>query len=229
MEKFFTDSNTLSTDFVFHCHDFGHLIYWQKHGQISIQVRQEKQYRWLLINDTLQSVIDREAPSRLLLPHLQQLAGLWQPLAAPKTVLELGLGAGAIRNYLESQYPTVHVTSIEKDPEVIRCYKKYFDGDALSALVCDDAERVVQKNTLYDWIILDLFSQEDAPNFLFNHKFYQNIRNRLNKGGWLFINFLSNHPSQLEQLQHRLITNFGKKPNEVAIPDYLNHIIAVSR
>ena len=45
MEKFFTSSDTLSTDFVFHCHDFGHLIYWQKHGQISIQVRQEKQER----------------------------------------------------------------------------------------------------------------------------------------------------------------------------------------
>jgi len=229
MEIFFSNSNTLSTDFVFQCHDLGHLIYWQKHGPISIQVRQEKQYRWLLINDTLQSVIDREDASSLLLPHLQSLAQLWHPLPAPKSVLELGLGAGAIRNYLELQYPEITVTSVEKDPEVIRCYKKYFDGDALSALVCEDAEITVQKDNLYNWIILDLFSQEDAPNFLFDHKFYQNIRNRLKKGGWLFINFLSSHPSQLEQLQHLLITNFGKKPTIHAIPDYLNHIIAVGR
>jgi spermidine synthase len=95
--------------------------------------------------------------------------------------------------------------------------------------VCEDAEITVQKDNLYNWIILDLFSQEDAPNFLFDHKFYQNIRNRLKKGGWLFINFLSSHPSQLEQLQHLLITNFGKKPTIHAIPDYLNHIIAVGR
>ena len=49
------------------------------------------------------------------------------------------------------------------------------------------------------------------------------------KDGLLFINFLSNHPSQLKQLEHLLITEFGKRPSIVKIPDYVNHIVMIKK
>ena len=81
----------------------------------------------------------------------------------------------------------------------------------------------------YDWIILDLFSEVDAPLFLFKHQFYAKLRAAMAKDGLLFINFLSNHPSQLKQLEHLLITEFGKRPSIEKIPNYVNHIVMITK
>ncbi|WP_440056259.1 spermidine synthase [Pseudoalteromonas sp. T1lg65] len=229
MGDFITHSGTISNDFVNQSHQLGHLLYWHKQGRSSIQVRQEKSLRWLLINDTLQSVVELNHPEHLLFPHLQVFARLWQQLPAPQNVLELGLGAGAIRDYLNTTYPDCKITTIDNNPEVIRCYKKYFGGDPLCDVSCADVLGALQQNKRYDWIILDLFSGIDAPMFLFQHQFYRLIRAALNENGRLYINFLAEHESQVRQLQHLLITNFGMKPLIETVPDYSNMIIEVKR
>ena len=78
----------------------GKLVYWQKVNGDHIQVRECEQLRWLLINSTLQSIINTQNPLQILLPHLAYLTKQWQQLCPPNNVLELGLGGGAIRNYL---------------------------------------------------------------------------------------------------------------------------------
>ncbi len=229
MQDFIIEPGTISNEFVHQSHQLGHLLYWHKHGKISIQVRQEKTLRWLLINDTLQSVIELNHPEKLLFPHLQVLAALWQKCPTPGKVLELGLGAGAIRDYLHISYPDCQITSIDNNPDIIHCYKRYFGGNPISNVSCSDAYKALENNGHYDWIILDLFSQLDAPRFLYEHKFYTQIRATLNEGGRLYINFLAEHDSQLKQLEHLLITNFGKKPFVHKVPDYANHIISLTR
>ena len=229
MMNFMTAEGTVANQFVKQSHELGHLLYWHKHGSVSIQIRQDKTLRWLLINDTLQSVVERNHPENLLFPHLQQLARLWHLYTPPNKVLELGLGAGAIRDYLHTTYPDCDVLSVDNNPDIIRCYKRYFSGDHICAVACMDVGDVLTDNNQYDWIILDLFSEFDAPLFLFQHQFYQQLRACLRPGGKLFINFLAEHESQLKQVTHLLITNFGKKPHIEQVPLYANHIIVVSR
>ncbi|MFC0120122.1 spermidine synthase [Pseudoalteromonas xiamenensis] len=229
MQEFLTPDGMIANDFVRQSHQLGHLLYWHKQGKISVQVRQDKMLRWLLINDTLQSVIEINHPEHLLFPHLNILANLFENSPSPSSVLELGLGAGAIRDYLKSRYPDAYVTSVDNNPDIIHCYKRYFGGDPMCALKCDDVMHILEQPKKYDWIILDLFSDLDAPLFLFQHKFYHLLRAALNDGGTLYINFLAEHDSQLKQLTHLLIANFGKKPIMHAVPDYANHIIAVSK
>ncbi|OUS71529.1 SAM-dependent methyltransferase [Pseudoalteromonas sp. A601] len=229
MENLIAGSGAVKHSFIEDCHRIGQLIYWHKHGSDSIQVRQHKQFRWLLINETLQSVVEKSRPSHLLFPHLQYLACLWQPLPAPKTVLELGLGAGAIRNYLQHVYPDSQLISVEKNPSIIHCYKRFFGGDHATNLRCFDAQEILEQGQEYDWIILDLFSQLDAPGFLYKHLFYQKVRNALSADGYLFINFLSAHESQLKQLEHLLITTFGKIPSIEKISGYTNHIVMIKK
>uniref|UniRef100_UPI003EBB6698 hypothetical protein n=1 Tax=Klebsiella pneumoniae TaxID=573 RepID=UPI003EBB6698 len=72
-------------------------------------------------------------------------------------------------------------------------------------------------------------SQLDAPGFLYKHLFYQKVRNALSADGYLFINFLSAHESQLKQLEHLLITTFGKIPSIEKIPGYTNHIVMIKK
>ncbi|MBC7007403.1 SAM-dependent methyltransferase [Pseudoalteromonas sp. BZK2] len=229
MEHFIEPSGAVKHSFIEDCHRLGQLIYWHKQGNYSIQVRQLNQLRWLLINETLQSVIEKRRPARLLFPHLQYLAKLWQDLEEPKKILELGLGGGAIRNYLQHTYPDSQLTSVDKNPDIIHCYKRYFGGDHANNLHCFDAQQVLEQNNEYNWIILDLFSEVDAPLFLYKHLFYTKLRAAMTKDGLLFINFLSNHPSQLKQLEHLLITEFGKRPSIVKIPDYVNHIVMIKK
>lgn len=230
MVNFMTAEGTVASQFVKQSHLLGHLLYWHKHGNISIQIRQDKTLRWLLINDTLQSVVERNHPENLLFPHLQQLARLWNnSKSTPNNVLELGLGAGAIRDYLITTYPNCDVFSVDNNPEIIRCYKRYFSGDHTCAVACMNVGDVLTNEEMYDWIILDLFSEIDAPLFLFQHQFYRQLRARLRPGGTLYINFLAEHDSQLKKLTHLLITNFGKKPYIEHVPNYANHIIMVGR
>lgn len=229
MEYLIAESGAVKQSFIEDCHQIGQLIYWHKQGADSIQVRQHKQLRWLLINETLQSVIEKSSPNRLLFPHLQHLAQLWQPLPAPKKVLELGLGGGAIRNYLQYNYPTSVLTSVEKNPDIIHCYKRFFGGDHRANLQCFDAQKILDSEHLYDWIILDLFSQLDAPLFLYQQQFYLKIRAALTNNGYLFINFLSEHHSQLKQLENLLNTSFGKHPVIEKIPGYTNHIVMIKK
>ncbi|WP_404341462.1 spermidine synthase [Pseudoalteromonas mariniglutinosa] len=229
MEHFFEKTGAVKHSFIEDCHRIGQLIYWHKHGADCIQVRQLKQWRWLLINETLQSVVKKRHPEHLLFPHLQYLANLWLSLPAPKRILELGLGAGAIRNYLQHTYPDSKLMSVEKNPDIIHCYRRYFGGDYANNLRCFDAQQVLAQGVQYDWIILDLFSELDAPLFLYKHQFYEKLRSALAKNGYLFINFLSSHPSQLRQLEHLIITAFGKRPNIEKIPDYTNHIVILQK
>ncbi|PHI35754.1 SAM-dependent methyltransferase [Pseudoalteromonas sp. GCY] len=229
MGEFITHSGTISNDFVDRSHQLGHLLYWHKQGRNSIQVRQDKSLRWLLINNTLQSVVELNHPEHLLFPHLKTFASRWQQVTPPTSVLELGLGAGAIRDYLNATYPNCHITTIDNNPDVIHCYKRYFGGDPLCDVNCVDVFKALQQGKRYDWIVLDLFSELEPPIFLFQHQFYRLLRAAINDGGRLYINFLTEHESQLKQLQHLLITNFGKKPFIEKVPDYANMIIEIKR
>lgn len=229
MENLIVSAGIVKQSFIEDCNRIGQLIYWHKHGADCIQVRQFKQFRWLLINDILQSVVEKNHPNQLLFPHLQSLACLWLPLTKPKKVLELGLGGGAIHNYIQHTYPDCQLMSVEKNASIIHCYKRFFYSAHASNLQCSDAQLVLDKNEQYDWVILDLFSQLDAPVFLYKHLFYEKIRNVLSTDGHLFINFLSAHQSQLKQLEQLLIATFGKPPSIEKIPNYTNHIVMISK
>ena len=219
----------INSHFIENSHNEGLLLYWHKYNGDHIQVREHENLRWLLINDTLQSVIDTTNPSALLFPHLQYLANQWQSLTSPNNVLELGLGGGAIRNYLFHQYPHANVMSVEKNADIINCYTQFFSSRKNEQLVCADAQQVLKTAHNIDWIVLDLFSQIDAPRFLFEEAFYKKIYLALNNNGVLFINFLSQHESQLKQLQQLLFDVFDCTVSPQKITGYVNHIVVVTK
>ncbi len=150
MENLIVSAGIVKQSFIEDCHRIGQLIYWHKHGVDCIQIRQYKQFRWLLINDILQSVVEKNHPNQLLFPHLQSLACLWLPLAKPKKVLELGLGGGAIHNYIQHPYHDCQLMSVEKNASIIHCYKRFFYSAHASNLQCSDAQLVLDKNEQYD-------------------------------------------------------------------------------
>ena len=222
-------SGLISRHFIEHSSSLGQLLYWHNQHGINIQVREHQQLRWLLINNTLQSVILTRSPQVLLFPHLAYLATVWQQRPAPKKILELGLGGGAIRNFLLKQYPQAQLTSVEKNPHIIDCYQDFFALNEQGQIYCEDAQTVLKSVVNIDWIILDLFSELDAPRVLFDLCFYQTIYEALAQRGILFINFLSQHSSQLTQLQLVLKRVFGEAVSIKKITGFVNHIVVVEK
>ncbi len=227
----YIDASTglINSHFIEGSQNEGVLLYWHNVNGEHIQVREHGNLRWLLINNTLQSIIDVKNPEALLFPHLQYLAKQWQTLSPPNNVLELGLGGGAIRNYLLNQYPQVNITSVEKNAEILACYSQFFAIKSDENLLCADAQLVLNTARNIDWIILDLFSHIDAPRFLFERAFYEKTYSALNNNGTLFINFLSQHSSQLKQLTQQLRNVFGCDIHPQKIKGYVNHIVVIHK
>ncbi|MEM0516149.1 fused MFS/spermidine synthase [Pseudoalteromonas sp. YIC-827] len=222
-------NDAASRHFISNCSHLGHLLYWYHQGGTRLEVRQEQEFRWLLLNHTLQSVIVANQPQRLLLPHLHILAQYWQTLKKPQRVLELGLGGGAIRNYLQQSYPEAELISVEHNAQVIHCYKRFFSAGQSDNLCCLDAEQALNRCGRFDWLILDLFSELDAPLFLFQQRFYELLSAALAPHGYVFINFLAHHPSQLTRLEQLLRATFGKAAKVISVPGYVNHLLFISR
>ena len=172
----YIDASTglINSHFIENSQNEGTLLYWQNVNGDHIQVREHDNLRWLLINNTLQSIIDVNNPRTLLFPHLQYLAAQWQTLPPPNNVLELGLGGGAIRNYLLKQHPQVNITSVENKCRHIGHVIRSFLHQAVTKIYYAMMPQVVLTSARnIDWVILDLFCQIDAPRFLFEHAFYE--------------------------------------------------------
>ena len=43
--------------------DAGQLIYWLRHGEQLLEVREDQQFRWLLLDGIVQSVLPRAQPA----------------------------------------------------------------------------------------------------------------------------------------------------------------------
>lgn len=216
----------VSIDFVNNANMLGTLVCLRKTPIGTCTVRQLEDVRWLLIDNTLQSVSDLTQPQQFLLPHLQQLASLWQTLPEPSNILEVGLGGGAIRNYLNASYPHCNITTLEKSQDIIELYTQYFASLPQSNLIAGDITTYHFANS-YNWIVLDLFSKQDCPIFLFQHEFYQRVKSLFVDGAnrHLFINFICESAQQLNSLRTVLTSVFKADVTIYAIKDYNNKIV----
>ena len=216
----------VSIDFVNNANMLGTLVCLRKTPIGTCTIRQLEDVRWLLIDNTLQSVSDLTQPQQFLLPHLQQLASLWQTLPEPNNILEVGLGGGAIRNYLNASYPHCNITTIEKSQDIIELYTQYFASLPQSNLIAGDITTYQFSNS-YNWVVLDLFSKQDCPIFLFQHEFYQRVKSLFadDANRHLFINFICESARQLNSLRTVLTSVFKADVTIYAIKDYNNKIV----
>lgn len=216
----------INTEFVNHANQLGNLVYLQKTAIGTCTIRQLNNLRWLLINNTLQSICNLEHPECFLLPHLQQLASLWESKDAPSNILEVGLGGGVIRNFLQLKYPDCGITTIEKYHEIIELYHQFFASGTNGKIINADITKL-DLSEKFDWVILDLFSQQECPIFLFHKDFYLEIKKRFstNKKRHLFINFICENTQQMLLLKEVLKEVFEVDATVYPIKEYNNKIV----
>lgn len=191
-------------------------------------VCENQQYRWLLMANTIQTVMDLHHPHKLVLPHLHGMLLSLYFNSSPQKVLELGLGGGALQRFFGHHMPRVQRHSIELDEQIITYFRQYF-SDGLHVqhnhLTQGDAREHIKTHSNVSLLFVDLFSGNAPPEFVNDKHFYEDCLACLARDGVIIINLLPVGEIQTLAIQDMLTTLTGFQPAIFSIPQYKNRII----
>lgn len=138
--------------------------------------------------------LELEYTRDMLLPLLLHPVGTW-----PRSVLMIGLGAGALLKFLHRHVPACTLTAVEIDQAVIVAAQQHFrvpSADPRVRIVCGDAfEWIGSDRERYDLILADGFDLNARAHRLESAAFYGACKARLAEVGWLSCNLLTLHRS----------------------------------
>lgn len=111
-------------------------------------------------------------------------------MPSAKTVLNLGLGAGAIERYLSEAFPRIKVTSVEISQERLDQASHYFGIPGSCNIIIQDALTFLQQGTLeQDIIYCDLFDIRNNFNKPLTNTFIHCLWKGLANSGIAVINY----------------------------------------
>lgn len=158
-------------------------------SEVRLLVLQNQEYRLLVLNGALQSVIDMGQPERLIFPHQTHLLAPLKTLHDGADVLELGLGGGSAMAYARANFPTLQWTCLENSAEVISLYMDYFAPEIFvphhQILFADALQwlRETPAEQQYDLVLCDLYDRVQQP-------LIDLCAARVRPGGILMVNWL---------------------------------------
>ncbi len=139
-------------------------------------------------------------PNWIELEYAQQMMAWMLFLDAPRQIVQLGLGTGALTKFCHRQFPDSQVTAVELNPAVIRICRDMFklpeDDERLSVLEMDAADYIeaVKPGSL-DVLQIDLYDATARGPVLDTPEFYSACARALSPGGMVTVNLFGDHPS----------------------------------
>ncbi len=125
-----------------------------------------------------------------------------------ENILVLGVAGGSVIKTLTTDFKfTKNIIGVELDAEIIKIANSYFNLDKISNFKCiiDDAEKFVKTDSnQYDLIIIDIFKDTEMPEFLFQENFINNIKQILNKKGYIIFNMMILNLTKKEKIENYL-------------------------
>ncbi len=182
----------------------GRIVYKIKSRYSLIQVIDKKGYRYLVFQDPArpfhvqrpeeiyQSCMSLEAPLHNDVPYTDYFHLAWIFNLHIKEIIMIGLGGATVPKCFLKDYPEIYFRTVEIDPEVIRIAYRYFFLSLESRhkiTVGDGRDYIKKTQEPADLVLLDAFYSHTIPHHLFTVEFFEEIKNKLNEGGLLVINF----------------------------------------
>lgn len=158
-------------------------------------LKQNKTYRYMLLDGTPQGLIDKSSNKSVALYHyfIEEIIKQ-QPLADSKKILFIGVGTGAMPMAMKDTYD---VKLVDINPIVVDFAQKYFKLN--QPVIIEDARVFInnqkEKN---DVIVMDVFSSETIPNHLLTREFMQSMKNKLSEKGFVIFNIIGNPYNGME-------------------------------
>ena len=207
-------------------------IFTMMSGELKLTVHENKKYRWLAMDDTIQTVMDLTESHKPTFPHIHSMILSLYFQSSPQRIFELGLGGGALTRFFTHHFPNVKTTTYEINQDIIDIYQKYFCSEQAASqnhqIIAKDARLAVPSKELQDMIIVDLFAGNQPPKFLNKRDFYQDCKQSLTPEGLLIVNLLPTSNMQTLSIEKMLKDTFGNQPMIFSVPMYRNRIMMVS-
>lgn len=205
------------------------ILHFENLGSTTISVSENDNYRWMTIDDAVQTVQCKQQPHRPLLPHLNALLLVLCYQPSPQNILELGLGGGSLPRFFNYHFPRSKIISIENNPAVVSQFNKWF-SDSLTThdIVIADASQKISAYKQQDLIVVDLFSKNGSPDFVSTLPFYQDCVNALSTSGVLAINFIAQYQLQFDMTLD-LLRQLNLHIRTFSVPGYQNKIVMAAR
>jgi spermidine synthase len=181
-----------------------------------------------LENGATLSAIDLADPTKQVIPYT---AYLFSPVFVkpnPRTVLSLGLGAGAFNRLFNVAFPASLLTTVEIDPMIVDAAKEYtgFAATDRNRVEIADGRRYLRlSKSRFDWIIVDVYIRKSQiPPHMTTIEFFQLVRDHLSDDGAMAVNLIAS-----DELRERIATtiaavfpnvaflNVPGRPNVVAL------------
>ena len=125
------------------------------------------------------------------------------PSISPGNCCLLGLGGATLPHAIAPYLKHFSLVAVENNLEVIKVAKCHFKANEINSLtiVHDEASNFIKKNdTLFDYILIDLFDAKNFPISCFNNAFFIDCKRALKPEGILALN-IANPEDQSEMLE----------------------------
>ena len=169
-----------------------------KYNHVRVSERGSVRTMYFVGDDGTQYIetrVDRAYPRSLDLDVFRTMMAGFLLAPQPRSALILGLGGGAIANYLHARVAGLDLDAVDIDPEVVRLAQTYFDvptDDPRYRCHVDDARLFVERATApvrqWDMIMLDAFRGVFVPYHLKTVEFYRAVLARLSPQGVVVAN-----------------------------------------
>ena len=143
----------------------------------------------------------------LELEYAQQMMAWMLFLHAPKPILQLGLGTGALTKFCYRQFPEANVIAIDLNPAVIMICESMFklppNDEHLQVIEMDALDFVNEANNhgKFDILQVDLYDATARGPVLDSAEFYQACAACLQPEGILTVNLFGDHPSYAKNIK----------------------------
>jgi spermidine synthase len=135
---------------------------------------------------TEQSGMDLLHPERLIFLYERLMLLALALVEAPRSVLLLGLGGGAMCRHLSAYLPELALTIVERDPVVVELARRFFHISA--PIVAADAQEMVgERPRAFDAVLADLYDGRGMESF--EPGFWRDCARALRPGGCLAVNW----------------------------------------
>jgi predicted membrane-bound spermidine synthase len=165
------------------------------HGQVRVfdfpfytEMKGEKMARGLVVNNTLQSILDRDSLNYNLWDWSVLMPSAVSIYPKGSSMLLMGLGGGML--FHQFQRLGFDIEVVELDQRIKDAAIKHFAIPSTTPITVDDARHVINTSKKkYDVIVLDLFFNETPPSQVPTIESFHKLKTMLNKNGMVMMNF----------------------------------------
>jgi spermidine synthase len=193
------------------------------------QQGRERHLKFERDTDAVQSAIDMQQPSKLVMENLQYLMGLLLFVPAPRKVLLLGVGGGSLIHFLRAHLPNTHIIAVEYDAELLEFAQQHLAlpaADEHLTYYIEDARRFVEHDKqLYDLVLVDIFDAGATPPWMRRKPFNASLQQRLSAHGALGYNLIIDSEPTFKRFYQMLRSQYRQQTLCLETEEYANLLV----